>query len=102
MPAIDLSTMQRNALRQLFERHEFTPEEVAQLDYRCVERLPKVGKKGIGAIRVWLAQYGYDLRNVPEQNGEQLEQRLRLRLDQAVRLLVKHGYRVEPPLSNQP
>lgn len=91
--------MQRNALCQLFERRDFTPEDVALLDYRCVKRLPKVGKKGIEAIRTWLAQYGYDLANVPERHDEHSEQRLRLRLDQAVRLLLKHGYRVEPPAS---
>jgi hypothetical protein len=94
---IELSTMQLNALRQLFERRDFTVEDVAGLDYRQVERLPKVGKKGIEVIRTWLAQYGYDLLNVPEQNDEVAELRLRERLDQATRLLQKHGYRVEPP-----
>jgi hypothetical protein len=96
MASAGLSTMQLNALRQLFERRDFTAEDVARLDYRQVERLPKVGKKGIEAIRTWLAQYGYDLLNVPVQD-DLAEQRLRERLDQATRLLKKHGYRVEPP-----
>ncbi|HEX5394287.1 MAG TPA: hypothetical protein VFW68_13455 [Rhodocyclaceae bacterium] len=102
MACIELSTMQLNALRQLFERRDFSPEDVAQLDYRRVERLPKVGKKGIEAIRSWLCQYGYDLHNVPEQGGDLADQRLRARLDHAERLLKKHGYRVEPPAGAYP
>ena len=93
-----LGTLQRNALCRLFGRKDFTPREVANLDYAFVEQLPKIGKKGIEAIRSWLNAYGLDLNNPPMPQEKCLNKRLRLRLEHAQRLLVRHGYRVEPPL----
>ena len=92
-----LGTLQRNALCRLFGRKDFTPQEVADLDYAFVEQLPKIGKKGIEAIRSWLRGYGYDLNNPPIAQEKYIDKRLRLRLDLAQRLLVRHGYRVDPP-----
>jgi hypothetical protein len=92
-----LSTMQRNALCRLFGRKAFTPEEVARLDYVQVERLPKIGKKGIESIRSWLHGYGYDLSNLPADQNRISRQRLQARLENAERLLTRHGYRIEHP-----
>lgn len=92
-----LGTMQRNALCRLFGRKEFTPEDVARLDYSEIERLPKIGKKGIQNIRSWLQSYGYDLNNLPADQSGFTQQRLQLRLKLAARLLSKYGYRIEPP-----
>ena len=97
MKHTSLSTMQRNALCQWFGRRDFTPEEVAEIEYGVMTQLPKVGSKGIDLIRSWLQQYGYDLKNIPVEGLEPVSPRLHQRLQNAERLLVKHGYRVEPP-----
>ena len=97
MEPAKLSTWQRNALSSLFGTKEFTPEDVAKLDHAAVARLPKIGKKGIEAIRTWLQGCGYDLSNLPEDNKGFAERRLKNRLLHAARLLQKHGFHVEPP-----
>ena len=97
MKHTSLSTMQRNALCQWFGRRDFTPEEVAEIEDGVMTQLPKVGSKGINLIRSWLQQYGYDLKNIPAEGLEPVSPRLHQRLQNAERLLVKHGYRVEPP-----
>ena len=97
MSQASLSTMQRNALSQFFGRKEFTPEEVAKLDYCVVSHLPKVGRKGIDTIRTWLQQYGHDLKNLPDHDNSTADRRLHMRLQNAAKLLQKHGYRVNPP-----
>lgn len=97
MESDKLGTMQRNALCQFFGRKEFTPQEVARFDYAEIERLPKIGKKGIKVIRCWLQACGYDLCNLPEDKNHFGERQLHNRLQHATKLLVKHGYRVEPP-----
>ena len=97
MSQASLSTMQRNALGQFLGRKEFTPEEVAELDYCVVVHLPKNGSKGIETIRNWLQQHGRDLRNLPDQKPGHADKRLNRRLQNAARLLQKYGYRVAPP-----
>lgn len=97
MDSQKLGALQRNALARLFGRQDFTPEEVARLDYAQVERLPKIGKKGVAAIRAWLAGYGYDLQHLPDTEASHTRKRLQLRLAHAARLLLKHGYHVDPP-----
>lgn len=95
-----LSTLQKNALRQVFGRREFTAEDVARLDYRQVQRLPKIGKKGLEQICAWLQQQGYELSNPPmpeNEVGSGAALRLSQRLENAARLLQRHGYRVTPP-----
>jgi len=93
-----LGSRQRNALCLLFGRKDFTPEEVAKLDYAQVERQPKIGRKGIEEIRAWLQSYGYDLNNLPTGDKQPARKRLHLRLKNAARLLTRNGYRVDPPL----
>ena len=97
MESQKLGALQRNALARLFGRQDFTPEEVARLDYAYVERLPKIGKKGVAAIRAWLAEHGYDLQHLPDVEATYARKRLQLRLTHAARLLLKHGYHVDPP-----
>ena len=94
-----LSTIQRNALCRFFGRKDFTPEEVAGLNYAQVERLSRIGRKGLDAIRAWLKTYGYDLGNPPAVDKSIIRNRLEHRLDKAAHLLTRHGYRIEPPLS---
>lgn len=97
MPSSELGTLQRNALSQLFGRRDFSPEDVAKLDYTRVERLPKIGRKGLEAIRAWLHTQGLDLTNPPGNGDTLANRRLRQRIATATRLLQRHGYRVTPP-----
>jgi hypothetical protein len=97
MASAKLGTMQRNALAQLFGRREFSAEDVAQLDYTLVERLPKIGSKGLETIRAWLQAQGLDLANLPGSDGSLADRRLQERLAHATRFLQRHGYRVIPP-----
>lgn len=96
MSYTNLNTMQRNALCQFFGRKDFTPQEVAALDYAVVAHLPKIGRKGIEAIRLWLQHHGLDLKNTPD-DSDHTDRRLNKRLQLAARLLQRHGYRVDPP-----
>ncbi len=92
-----LNTMQRNALCQWFGHKDFTPAEVAGIGHETISQMPKIGSKGIEVIRRWLQQYGYDLHPPPVDQKPPTSQRLNERLQNAARLLEKHGYRVEPP-----
>lgn len=92
-----LSTLQRNALAQFLQRRDFTPHDIAQFEYAQIARLPKVGKKGIEAIRQWLRQHGCDLRRCPDAEQVTAHQRVEQRLDKALRLLKKNGYEVQAP-----
>jgi hypothetical protein len=56
-----LPTMQQNALCLLLGRRNFSPAEVAQIDYRRLEKAPRIGRKGILVIRAWLNRHGFDL-----------------------------------------
>lgn len=89
MDAQKLGALQRNALARQFGRKNFAPEEVACLDYALVERLPKIGEKGVAAIRAWLASYGYDLQHLPDSEAAHTRKRLQLRLEHAARHAVK-------------
>ncbi|MBS1209407.1 MAG: hypothetical protein H6R19_1805 [Proteobacteria bacterium] len=90
-----LNTRQINALRLLLERREFTPEDVAALDYHLLARMPGIGGKSLNIIREWLASKGMDLLNSPEDYSKSLRScRLEARLERARKLLEKHGYDV--------
>lgn len=92
-----LPTLQRNALRKIFDRHEFTPEEVAALGYRRLQQAEGIGNKGLAAITEWLHLYGFDLEP-PEVLGnskQSLPKRMRRNIESAVRLLRTHGYVVQ-------
>ena len=90
-----LPTLQRNALRKLFDRREFTPAEVAALGYRRLQQASGIGNKGLAAIAAWLRHHGFELRQPepppqpPMPGGLKKSQRS---LDLAVRLLRIHGY----------
>ncbi len=92
-----LPTMQRNALRKVFERPDFTPGEVAQLGHRRLERAEGIGSKGLATIVDWLRCQGYELaddtrrarsRDLPTSPKEVKK------LEKAMRVLQTHGYTV--------
>lgn len=90
-----LPTLQRNALRKLFDRPEFTPAEVSALGYRRLQQAEGIGQKGLQAIGAWLQGYGYELRPPESVEGVQrLHSRTRKHIEQAVRLLRTHGYSI--------
>ncbi|NTV70297.1 MAG: hypothetical protein HGA71_09145 [Azonexaceae bacterium] len=100
--ATQLPTLQRNALRKIFDRHEFTPEEVAALGYRRLQQAEGIGNKGLAAITEWLGLHGFELRP-PEQSAnprQALPKRMRRNIESAVRLLRTHGYVVQQALEN--
>ncbi len=94
-PLQQLPTLQRNALRKLFDRPEFTPAEVAALGYRRLQQAEGVGQKGLQAIAAWLQVYGCVLKP-PEAAADEQKRpgRTRKNIEQAVRLLQTHGYLV--------
>ena len=91
-----LPTLQRNALRKLFDRPNFTPEEVAALGYRRLQQAEGVGQKGLDTILAWLRDYGFDLQPpqprpaAPKESGAAS----RRSLEGAMRLLRINGYGV--------
>jgi len=88
-----LPTLQRNALRKIFDRPEFTPEEVAALGFRRVQQAEGIGNKGLAAITAWLRRYGYDLKAPdPHEAAPTIRSRNRRNIEMAVRLLRTHGY----------
>jgi hypothetical protein len=88
-----LPTLQRNALRKIFDRVEFTPAEVAALGWRRLQQAEGVGQKGLQAIGAWLKEYGYELQppETPDRD-KLLPGKTRRNIEQAVRLLRTHGY----------
>jgi hypothetical protein len=98
-PLAKLPTLQRNALKKLFDRAEFTPEEVAGLGYRRIQQGEGIGLKGMATIRAWLAEYGYDLRPEPPagQGSGRPRRDERKRLESALRVLRDHGYIIHRP-----
>lgn len=95
---VSLTTRQVNVIRLLLERRDFSPEQVAALEYQALLRTPGIGRKSVQIIRCWLQQQGRDLRNSPvSEDDPGRTQRLARRLDRAAALLRRHGYRVLPP-----
>lgn len=94
---MQLPTLQRNALRKIFDRHTFTAEEVAALGYRRLEQAEGIGNKGLAAITSWLKSHGFELR--PPVAGasprQPVPKRMRRDIESAVRLLRTHGYVVQ-------
>ena len=90
-----LPTLQRNALRKLFDRPEFTPAEVTALGYRRLQQAEGIGQKGLQAIGAWLQCYGYELKPPePAEGVQKLHKKTRKHIEQAVRLLRTHGYSI--------
>lgn len=94
-----LPTLQRNALRKIFDRPAFTPEEVAALGYRRLQQAEGIGNKGLAAITTWLQQHGFELKP-PETHGTppKSHKKSRRNIEMAVRLLRTHGYIVQGAL----
>lgn len=94
-PVAQLPTLQRNALRKIFDRREFTPQDVALLGYRRLQKAEGIGNKGLLVIRAWLQQFGYDVAPPENPAGDPASQASRrVRIERAVRLLTVHGYTV--------
>jgi predicted DNA-binding helix-hairpin-helix protein len=99
----NLTTRQINALCLLLERKDFSPEDVARLDYHTLMKTPGIGGKSVYIIRAWLTEYGLDLHNSPAEFAQSLRQlRLRVRLERAEQLLRKYGYAVQAPMVSVP
>lgn len=92
-----LPTLQRNALRKIFDRHDFLPEEVAALGYKRLQQAEGIGNKGLAAITAWLKGYGFELPPPPlSAHAPVVPKRTRQSIEQALRLLRTHGYEVIP------
>lgn len=90
-----LPTLQRNALRKVFDRPEFTPAEVAALGYRRLQQAEGIGQKGLQAIAAWLQGCGYELKQPETPAGEsRVPRKTRRTIEEAVRLLRTHGYSI--------
>lgn len=91
-PPVALPTLQRNAIGLLLNKRDFTPAEVATLDYHRLERAPRIGRKGIENIRAWLRQYGLDL-TLPVVERESPKELHRIkRVSQAIDILTRNGF----------
>lgn len=92
-PLLLLPTLQRNALRKIFERPNFTPEEVARLGYRRLQQAEGLGRKGLENIVAWLGSYGYELtlpvNAAPASDSLSLKPK---KLESALRVLRTNGY----------
>jgi hypothetical protein len=99
-----LPTLQRNALRKIFDRHEFSPEEVASLGYRRLQQAEGIGHKGLAAIAEWLHSHGFELKppDVVANPMSPIPKRMRRNIESAVRLLRTHGYVVQQRTDNVP
>jgi hypothetical protein len=96
--AYSLPTRERNALRGLFDKPEFSVDEVLAVDYRVIRRLPGVGPKGIEHIRQWIESHGRRPVHWPQnKTAHGLPAATLQRLESAARLLRRHGYEVIPP-----
>lgn len=91
----ELPTLQRNALRKIFDRPQFTPEEVAALGYRRLQQAEGIGAKGLSAITSWLAAHGLQLPPPPTGGPSVVPKKTRRTIEMAVRLLRTHGYEVQ-------
>ena len=100
-PASTLPTLQRNALRKIFDRPEFTPEEVAQLGLRRLRLAECIGEKGMKTIIEWLAGHGCELapENIHVRRVSRNSEMHLRGLARALRLLRGHGYEISAPES---
>ena len=90
----DLPTRQKNALRLLLGKSVITPEEVARLDYRVIERASGVGKNSLAIIRAWLNCHGHDLSGLPDQVPNRRHLQRQRKLERAIDYVRDHGYEV--------
>ncbi len=94
-----LPTLQRNALRKIFDRREFSPAEVAELGYHRLRLADGIGNKGLVAIAAWLVRYGCELKapERPPPGKAPPARKTRRSIEQALRILRAHGYDVVEP-----
>ena len=90
----DLPTRQKNALRLLLSKPVITPDEVARLDYRVIERAPGVGKNSLAIIRAWLKAHGLELSGLPGPISDQRRLQRQRKLERAIDYVRDHGYEV--------
>jgi GNAT superfamily N-acetyltransferase len=92
-----LPTLQRNALRKVFDRSDFTASEVALLGHRRLERAEGIGGKGLATIIEWLRSEGYELAEDtrgPQSQDPAASAKAARKLEKAMRVLQSHGYTV--------
>lgn len=96
--AQQLPTLQRNALRRIFDRHDFTAEEVARLGQHRIERAEGIGRKGLATIIEWLRCQGLELasRQPLSRDAGAVPGDVK-RIEKAMRILKTHGYVVQGP-----
>lgn len=94
---VKLPTLPRNALRKLFDRPEFSPQEVYELGFRRLQRADGIGDKGLLAIVAWLKAHGLELLPPPPPPDPPpgIPKEIQQNINGAVRLLRTHGYRVQ-------
>ena len=90
----DLPTRQKNALRLLLGKATVTPEEVATIDYRVIQRAPGVGRNSITIINAWLGTYGYALKGLSAMAANPREAQRQRKLERAIDYLHGRGYEV--------
>lgn len=98
-PSAALPTLQRNALSKIFDRTEFSPEEVARLGIRRLRLADGIGQKGIRIIHEWLAAHGHELapEPAPARRAPRRADPGGWTLQGAMRLLRRHGYEISAP-----
>ena len=89
-----LPTRQQNALRLLFNKSSFSPEEVAALDYRVLARAPGIGKNSLALIHAWLHNLGYEMAGLPTAPTNQRVVQRQRKLERAIDYLRWQGYEV--------
>ncbi|RTL53156.1 MAG: hypothetical protein EKK46_09285 [Rhodocyclaceae bacterium] len=92
-----MTTLQVNALAQFMESRNFTAQQIASFSYEQIARLPKIGAKGMARIEKWLAHHGLRLPQRVDDKRHQTPPKAQAKLTQAVHLLRKNGYDVQPP-----
>jgi hypothetical protein len=90
-----LPTLQRNALRKIFGRHDFSPEEVVGLGLRRLQQAEGIGSKGLATIQNWLRSQGHELVLTPTAAPRRASSRQGNDLEHAIRLLRRNGYVVQ-------
>ncbi|PKO90127.1 MAG: hypothetical protein CVU16_10805 [Betaproteobacteria bacterium HGW-Betaproteobacteria-10] len=93
---VKLPTLQRNALCKIFDRPEFTPEEVHALGHKRLQRSEGLGHKGLLIVAEWLRFHGLELSlpAPPAYPTDRIDDTVQNEIKGAVRLLRTYGYRV--------
>lgn len=95
--AIILPTRQKNALRLLLDKPNFSAEEVAAIDYRVLERASGIGKNSLAIIGAWLKSQGYEFRGRPAVVVNRRTVQRQRKLERAIDYLHGQGYEVRRP-----